>query len=134
MVILDEKNPLRYFFRGMMLYGLTAENAWEFFRLHPEFTVYEFFAKCKIMHSFDEFDCKGRLIYAGDIVKVIKKDHILLGNRFVVRWSKKTYKFEPFDILIDSGKDCEIIGNVCENPRIRVFRRDYVGIWVSLPL
>ena len=123
-----KKIPLRYFFRGMMIYDLTSENAGKFFRLHPEINEYEFVAECQIMQSFQEIDCKGRLIYTGDIVKIVKQNHILFGNRFVVSWNDEIDQFMPFGVFIDSGQDCEVMGNVYENPEIKVFRNDHVSI------
>ena len=111
-----------------MLYGLTSENVAEFFRLHPEFTEYEFVTQCRIMQSFHELDCNERLIYTGDIIKIIKRDHILFGNRFVVSWNDETCEFVPFEVFIDSGQDCEVIGNVYENPEVKLFNRDFVDI------
>lgn len=111
-----DKPSLRIFFRGKMHYNVTSQNIASLFRSDPTITEQEFVTDCKIMASFRKRDCNGRIIYTGDIIKVIKREHALFRARFIVHWDKHIHKYEPFDILLEAQQNCAVIGNVYEHP------------------
>lgn len=96
---------------------------------------YEWHSYKKLIQSTGLYDKNGEEIYEGDILRLIDSEFEEGNNYVTVEWNDKMTGFDPFiDYAMfssspvsgigDDPKNCEVIGNIFENPDARFIGRE----------